>query len=55
MKFMILAFIKITESLLEDFGNIILKPFKPNPDIELVMVMIIFPLILNAAQVFLLI
>jgi hypothetical protein len=45
-----LAFIKITEPILETLGNFIVGPFKVNPDIELVMIMIVFPIVLNAAQ-----
>ncbi len=51
MKFIILAFIKIAEPILAAMGNFILGPFKMNPGFELVMVMIIFPLVFNAAQV----
>ena len=50
MKIIMLTFIKIFEPILEAIGNFIVGPFKVNPDIELVMIMIVFPIVLNAAQ-----
>ncbi len=40
----------LTESFLETVGNIIVGPFKKNKDIELIMIMIVFPMICNACQ-----
>lgn len=46
VKLLMLAALKITEQFLENFGNFVLKPFS-NGKVRLVMVMIIFPVILN--------
>jgi hypothetical protein len=45
-----LGFIKLGESLLEIIGNIIVGPFKQSKDMELVMIMIVFPIICNGCQ-----
>ena len=46
-KLLLLAFVKIAKKFWENFGNFILTPFT-NGNVKLVMVMIIFPVILNA-------
>jgi hypothetical protein len=45
-----LLVIEIMEPILEAFGNFVVGPFKVDPAVELVMIMIVFPLVLNAAQ-----
>ncbi len=46
-KLLLLAFVKIAKKFWENFGNFILTPFT-NANVKLVVVMIIFPVILNA-------
>lgn len=46
-KLLILVILKICHQFLENFGNFVLNPFS-NGKVRLVMVMIIFPVILNA-------
>lgn len=40
----------ILNKLLESFGSAVLTPFKDEPKLKLVMVMIIFPVVLNSVQ-----
>ncbi len=50
MKFIMLGFMELTEPIMEYIGNIIVGPFKQNKNVELVMIMIVFPMICNACQ-----
>lgn len=45
------GFVKIFAYYLEIIGNFIMKPFLSDEKLELIMVMVVFPVLFNAIQV----
>lgn len=52
-KFLLLIFQKLTHPFLLAIGNFVLKPFQKNVKLELIIVMVLFPLVFNSIQVWL--